>query len=175
MENNNNIEDKYYIPTIEEIHVGFEFESKEGYKLKIKDINSLHDFIELNDFKINSYKAEYSINTELYRVKYLDKEDIESLGFSPRLERSTARAGHDSENSFIFKKELTFPLFENMPDLKIVYLIYKGPNDRSVLYLTRNRYVGIDDNIMLPEIQLFNGYIKNISELQQLLHQLGIL
>lgn len=166
MENNNNIEDKYYTPAIEEVRVGsmcdilYEGEWVENCTITILDsIESLSEQIKSNSI----------------RVKYLDKEDIEILGFSPRLERSTTHIGYDNANSFLFKKELTFPLFENIPDLKTVYLIYKGPNDRSVLYLTRNRYVGIDDNIILPEIQLFNGYIKNISELQQLLHRLGIL
>lgn len=59
---------KYYQPSIEEFHVGFEYEFSEGgpwYK---------------REFKSNDYNM---LNSPLFavRVKYLDKEDIESLGF----------------------------------------------------------------------------------------------
>lgn len=63
------LDNKYYIPTIEEFHVGFEFEYKDfnGYK---KDTVSFID-------------EQFILDVEFkrVRVKCLDKEDIESLGW----------------------------------------------------------------------------------------------
>jgi len=70
--------DKYYIPTLEEFHVGFEYEvyvpqkdiwSKEIFYLNTSHIN-LVKYVNLQD-----------VFTIPIRVKYLDEEDIESFGF----------------------------------------------------------------------------------------------
>lgn len=53
---------KYYTPEIEEFHVGFEYYLKGENNKRILSTNC-------------------TVDTELSRVKYLDKEDIESLGF----------------------------------------------------------------------------------------------
>lgn len=70
-------ENKYYTPSIEEFHVGLEV----TYVHSNKRINHT---IEENDLILGSYDGV----TELYEIikgspliKYLDKEDIESLGF----------------------------------------------------------------------------------------------
>ena len=69
------MENKYYIPSIDEFHVGFEYEWKcDGTKT---DWNkSICDNVmiplDVDCQRVNDY-----------RVKYLDKEDIESLGFEP--------------------------------------------------------------------------------------------
>ena len=61
---------KYYTPEIEEFHVGFEYESH-VYNSSSKALFWL--------------KAEMDLTFDYYisntRVKYLDKEDIESFGF----------------------------------------------------------------------------------------------
>ena len=75
--------DKYYTPEIEEFHVGFEFESnyityskdKEWVKVTLKE--------DLNNEEIAWFYTSYigdAVPTE-FRVKHLDREDIESLGF----------------------------------------------------------------------------------------------
>lgn len=70
---------KYYIPTIEEFHVEFEYEimvpeaklwSKETFYLNKSHIDMIK-YVNIQD--------EYTKNK--IRVKYLDREDIESLGF----------------------------------------------------------------------------------------------
>ena len=81
---------KYYTPTVEEIipfilsekyiHVVEYGESTKYYILHFQEdniIDSIHQFIEMND----KDDKIYSINPEIYRVKYLDKEDINDLGF----------------------------------------------------------------------------------------------
>lgn len=66
--------DKYYTPTIEEFHVGFEYEvqlSKEfdqWMPVQITPENHAMNFDRLDKL-------------ETTRVKYLDREDIESLGW----------------------------------------------------------------------------------------------
>lgn len=66
--------DKYYVPDLEEFHVGFEFECLLGDKwFEIKA--RLHHFCKTKYTEISLMEG-----GEL-RVKYLDQEDIESLGF----------------------------------------------------------------------------------------------
>lgn len=68
--------EKYYTPTIEEFHYGFEFEILTGY-------------VEWKSFLFNLDSPINTINIlqiiidkpEMFRVKYLNKEDIESLGW----------------------------------------------------------------------------------------------
>lgn len=71
------MEDRYYTPTIDEFYEGFEHEclllnntwNKEVFN---HDLYNDYGYIELSEF----------IKKEKIRVKYLDKEDIESLGFT---------------------------------------------------------------------------------------------
>jgi len=78
------MKNKYYTPEIEEFHIGFEFEKYDNRPAIYKE----------NDFKpTNWHKHTYNLtsirlsqlDTHLYnktlRVKYLDREDIESCGF----------------------------------------------------------------------------------------------
>jgi hypothetical protein len=67
------MENKYYIPSIEEFHVGFETELYHG------DVGQWGKYVwKLDD---TAYEFRECIDEECIRVKYLDKEDIESLGF----------------------------------------------------------------------------------------------
>jgi len=72
------MENKYYTPTIEEFHVGFEFEfrhsdyKEDGWKKFTTPV-----------FNMEREDCPFACQTlEEYRVKYLDREDIESLGFT---------------------------------------------------------------------------------------------
>jgi hypothetical protein len=75
------IKDKYYTPTIEEFYVGFEFES--NYVLFQKgnkgDVWNKHILTQEELWFWDSWKHD-AVDAE-FRVKYLDQEDIESLGF----------------------------------------------------------------------------------------------
>ena len=142
-------DNRYYTPEIEEFHVGFEFESKEGFKFKIKNINELRAFIEMNDFVPNSYDGVYSINLDLYRVKYLDQEDIESLGFKFINEHEYI--------SFYIRDNLR--LCKSKKDLEVLIEMYDTEKDT----LLSKRF-GV----------LFNGSIKNKSELKRILKQVGV-
>lgn len=70
--------EKYYTPKIEEFHIGFEYEifdNNEWKKIKI-----LPHYIG-GDLRIDVPNLGHHDVPYKPRVKYLDKEDIESLGF----------------------------------------------------------------------------------------------
>lgn len=132
---------KYYTPTIEEFYIGFEYEQyiishrREGkastwVQMKIQE---LEDLLECE----NSLSLEGNIDAKYVRVKILDREDIESLGFTTL-----------HEESFLFK---------------------------SRFHLTINvNYIHISDNFHNGTRVVFDGIIKNKSELKRLMVQLGI-
>lgn len=69
--------EKYYTPTIEEFYVGFEYESKVTH-FRTGKVTWYRCAVE-NDFASCIYQN--LIDNSQIRVKYLDQEDIESLGF----------------------------------------------------------------------------------------------
>ena len=81
-------EKKYYTPSIEEFHVGFEYEISydgETYQSKVVD-----DSDELHRIKT-------AIESLWVRVKHLDREDIESLGWA------FFQKDHFGHDEFVFK------------------------------------------------------------------------
>lgn len=73
---------KYYTPSIEEFHVGFEYERKNGDSWE-KTISTESDYSAMySDYGEENEFDEIETNIRDVRVKYLDKEDIESLGFT---------------------------------------------------------------------------------------------
>ena len=88
----------YYTPTIEEFHVGFEYQELWG----LKNINEewLTQLYDENDLIQNL--------CETLRVKYLDQSDIESLGW--KLIKS-----NDNRDTFILEinNEFKYGLYKN--------------------------------------------------------------
>lgn len=133
------MENKYYTPTIDEIYVGFELEENlldEGWNKVIFSLNSVDYSLLLNG------------NLDYYRVKYLDKEDIESLGWVYR---------HSEENSPC--------ICYNKDNIDIIF----NPRNNWVL-ITK----GDSQTDWLNWKTIYAGNIKNKSELKKLLKQLGI-
>lgn len=74
------MESKYYTPEIEEFHIGFRFEVLN---------NGVWDWQNMNASRLQEINLDDNLNLmSKYRVKYLDKEDIESLGFKKYVEPS---------------------------------------------------------------------------------------
>lgn len=73
------MKNKYYTPEIEEFHVGFKYESK-NVDTKNWDKELVGDVEDLSECH-HGLSIEGLLTAEYIRVKYLDKEDIESLGF----------------------------------------------------------------------------------------------
>ena len=145
------MKNKYYTPSIEEFHVGFEYEEKNNKEyrkinydgsqvLKSKSYYDDHgceyDAIE-DDLKLPNY----------IRVKYLDKEDIESCGCRFIAEEVVFGIGD------IYKYDLLL--------LNAHYKITHIPSDNSRLIIKRE---GINIDLI----------IRNKSELKALLKQLNI-
>lgn len=129
------MENKYYTPEISEFHVGFEYEiyvpgTDTEYTKKIFTLTEV-GFIQ------NVY--DQNLQEGWFRVKYLDKEDIESLDW---------KSG----------------LFQGLNEDSFTYQDYQ-------LYWQDNQFIQIynfDAKI------IFEGIIKNKSELKKLLTQLEI-
>lgn len=129
-------QNKYYTPKLEEFRVGFEFEYHEHFGKNFGNWSKI--IVDENDsfFTLSNLLASMSV-----RVKYLDKEDIESLGFNIILQ--------DQYNIECWGKNI-------------------------ILLVDSDYYIQIiiqEDGI---ENYLFQGTIKNKSELKVLLTQLGI-
>lgn len=71
------MKEKYYTPTIEEFHIGFEYEFTDSPTNTDWTKAVVRDGAQIDDIT-RKYKGEsvYSL-----RAKYLDREDIESLGW----------------------------------------------------------------------------------------------
>lgn len=133
---------KYYVPDITEFHIGFEYE--------YEDINEggasmswYKGILQPNE----AYIIDQIHNDENreYRVKYLDREDIESLGFSFK----TVYGRYD--------------------------LIFDIENEYELIYTPSNNWLMISKYYDTGElIRSFYGVIKNKSELKKLLKQLNI-
>lgn len=149
---------KYYTPTIEEFRVGFEYE----YKLQLfnkltKDFEdkwikeAYGDSLEMFGDCYYLETVEGWINSTTCRVKYLDKQDIESLGF--REDFSTS-----FETYFIKDKhEILFSDVRSTPPMLIIKKLALKDNQGNKTYMIK-----------------FQGTIKNKSELITLLRQLNI-
>ena len=135
---------KYYTPSIEEFHIGFEYEYFE------EDI-----WKEFTLPFLNNYVALWHSNPDLslFRVKYLDKNDVESLGFIITKEQNKAFKGI---------KEFNYE--------------YDGSNiiGNYTLIQSGDHFCSITKDCMGIS-SLFRGEIKNFSELKTLLKQIGIL
>lgn len=142
------MERKYYTPTIEEFHVGFEYEQyvialrseddKPSAWVKMK-IQILEDLMECD----NNLALEGNIDAKYCRVKLLDREDIESLGFE----------------------------FSHRFSVDTNYEVYKGHGCILDFYPERHS-ISIDGQGFKPSV--IGLSIKNKSELQKLMIQLGI-
>ena len=139
---------KYYTPEIEEFHVGFEFQhlNYEG-RLISNDLNQKvewHEEIcdwEWLDMICDDFEHDKK-EIRKYRVKYLDKEDIESLGWGD----------------------------------------YIPPQEYNHVWKKGNFWISVWFNNEIPKVRitfnnlffLFDGKIKNKSELKKLMQQLEI-
>src|SRR3990167_11102970 len=89
--------DKYYTPELDEFHIGFEFEiidySSNNYE-KDKSTCTWDKSVLKREDIFSAYKEDSYfetvvsyLNNNHVRVKYLDREDIQSLGFEYDRER----------------------------------------------------------------------------------------
>ncbi len=150
--------DKYYVPSIEEFHVGFEYEElthernesvgyieseKEDWEWekRIFGKNAIYNTDVNFEFKYQEYNDFYT------RVKYLDKSDIESLGFE-----------YIGNDKFIGKTKYYY-----------THIRASKFSDRVVVTIESSVK---EDSVRTLVVHSIS--IKNKSELKKLLKQIGI-
>ena len=138
---------KYYTPTIEEFHVGFECEILNGYGAW------KHISVEMSHFKLDEVE-----NLKEWRVKYLDREDIESLGW---LERPIDL---DDKPNLTYTKKLD-RLKRSWDTVDIIH----NPISNWVVIC-----LGDDETGWGEWCTVFAGTINNKSELKRILKQIEI-
>lgn len=157
--------EKYYIPDISEIYVGFECEirssSNEPFEWEHFKIIGVDD-AEISGSRMDwsFYDSRTAINESQIRVKYLSKEDIESC----RWEGSKMQSCIDK--LFFFKGKFRF--FDMSFDY--VQLNIEGPIIQ-IFYLPLNEDGSAKNHLTT---YIFQGTIKNKSELIKLMQMLNI-
>lgn len=134
---------KYYTPSIEEFHVGFLFQQK------ISDAGD-----DLYDWDNMFMTTDFPEDVNLTRVKYLDKEDIESLGW--------LYGGKSPEEYLGFNAKVDDTIYHLAIRETHVHINKAVPGER------------LDMGTSMRNSTLFNGRIKNKSELKRLMKQLDI-
>jgi len=169
--------DKYYVPKISEFHVGFECErywtgsviSIKGQKVfdDTEKTTGWHKVVVRKNFKDTEEGWEYTdfhdiiydIEDSDVRVKYLDREDIESFKFKKK-----DAIGYVNEYNLTSVVSKAWGARGGMIRLKTIYTI-----------------IHFDDHITISEEcgeigdNLFKGICKNKSQLKQLLTWIAIL
>lgn len=147
------MENKYYFPSKDEFHYGFEFEMVE-----MCSINKGHRQLQFNKKVLNSFSSvtDFNIYSGLrdkeIRVKYLDQQDIEELGWKQ-----------------VKLKRLVFNcLFEFIVDEYKYTLIVLTDNETTISITMED--TTITDGVNCKP--LFTGVVKNKSELKKLMKQL---
>ena len=151
---------KYYIPDISEFHVGFEYEHCHSsvrfvmLNFKTGDTSNIGESKEIweksvfsgNEYDVwkSSFKFDDSLKNGQIRVKCLDKEDIESLGFEH--EQSTKDGSYFYSGTLMTENQWCI----NLKDFIVDIYDINGKSDFR-----------------------FNGFIKNKSELKQILKMIG--
>lgn len=98
------MESKYYTPNIEELYVGFECEVKTIPSGEwISWVLSTHDVSVDENHKAREHAWYFWLKNNSVRVKYLDKEDIESLGWELTYESENYSSWQRNDNWYLTK------------------------------------------------------------------------
>ena len=117
------MENKYYVPEISEFHIGFEYEW----------LHEDDEWIKENSPTEISPEG-YDEQTYGIRVKYLDKEDIESLGFK-QSENDKTWYDYKNERFWLYKenyKDINWTISDNESEVGFTGII-KNKSELKVL------------------------------------------
>jgi len=160
------MEIKYYTPEIEEFYVGFEYEwddSMISQSLAIREPAQWHKSIFWGEETKETFSIiNRSIEVGDVRVKHLDKADIEELGF-------TEGTGHYSqiERELFYNDYQPFYLQKDHCTYLIDY--YENRDMKLIISIYNNQTMSLGERH-----HLFNGTVKNKSELKKLLKMLNV-
>jgi hypothetical protein len=151
---------KYYTPTIEEFHVGFEYENKmiDGYW-------QWHGEVDKVVFTKDTGLQGIIDYPNLVRVKHLDREDIESFGFDFITTKQ-------SKTNDFFMKQVDDPRHKEAASIGI-----------GVCYVSHQVVIEFEIDTTketkgpwyIDSNAVFAGKIKNKSELGVILKQIGVI
>ncbi len=139
--------DNYYLPNLEEFHIGFEYEIKLNSGDWVK-----HKLTALSELNFE----DWSIKQNDVRVKYLDEQDILELGWQKKAKKFDL--GVET-----YVKTIDLFGFNN----NRIHLLYNINNVWKMLIQNNNSYG-------TPSVEIKLN-VKNKSELRRLMQQMGIL
>ena len=151
---------KYYTPEIEEFHVGFECEIQSSWGMQKGIYPSILREDTLTGFQLQKIGETETLKKVIsgIRVKYLDKEDIESCGFGNY--KKSVCAWYELEGHF----EDSFASYGYWTKIRLIHC----ESDNKI------KILAFEHSWDEEETVLFQGKIKNKSELKKLLKKLNI-
>ena len=137
---------KYYTPSLEEFYIGFECEffnrmQENEWIKEMCDADTLSIALDSYEHGTIEWGDDF---TQTFRVKYLDREDIESLGF---------KYCKESDLATIYSYKDYFIAYYNSGHISITEM----------------------GEMCRRDTILFNGRIKNKSELKRILKMIGVI
>lgn len=142
-------DNKYYVPTVEELCIGYECETKTYIDFDFYKIIINNEIYETDCDGIHEPNCPlYRENMVLFRTKYLDKQDLENEGWV-----------EDKINSDKYRLNL-----EKDFDNYILGVVYIPEEKELIIY----KYIHKKESI------LFNGKCKSINEFRNIIKYLGI-
>ena len=145
---------KYYTPNASEFHIGFEYEVFDYLKNKWDKITlGVPNHFELDQLNevIECPKKSFS---KTFRVKYLDKKDIESLEYENRMKRLPEKYNQYFTKNYKCKRNY----------YNYIHVLTNDLNNHVLIVASINLDSAKGDT-------LFTGIIKNKSELKIILKQ----
>jgi hypothetical protein len=156
---------KYYTPTYGDFYLGQELlDSGLRFKIKLYGIDELVQFFLSNNYYENNEISCYGISLENYRIKYLDTEDIESLGFEFLPKKSLKGLTHRYKIEGVHNR-----ILDGYDDTMWWNCYLKHYPDRNIIEIIGDISSGTQNE------KFFEGVVKNKSELKKVLQMLGIL
>lgn len=170
------MENKYYIPTIEEFHVGFEYEIKDTgtnyYRPAVLRIIDCYSSPEEGWDYPNSNYLYRKLKDGDIRVKYLNPSDIIAEGFEliptdfrfHKIIPTLCFKGHKHNITFHTDK-----IYDNEKFIKRF-----GNLEAITIYGDAPKEFSMSDSILFDGYIKFLGDIKNISEFRRIIKMLNI-
>ena len=191
------MENKYYTPSIEEFCDGFKYEKRvntigekieayfavDGEIVKVPDYVCTEEDWAGKEFSLSNSKEqdiEKLLEEDRLRVKYLDKEDIKSLGFEKS--KKNQWVGYEDYFSGNVRGEYGYFLYVTI-HYPIFYTKSKRVEDNLFKIIVHRHYTSNEDETSNINYSLntnesevvFKGTIKNKHELKRVLIMLGIM
>lgn len=171
------MKNKYYEPDIDDFFVGMIYETEQDEERGLWEINEIESLRELEE--LCRYNSKYIGKYSNIRIKYLDKEDIESIGF--KIDET-----HNSLMSSKIPEQIDYMFYSRNygSEYKLLYCNWWTTVASSKEELDGKITIDNIDEHRLVRIQrrvsskdeystIFSGNIKNKSELKRTLKMIG--